>query len=238
MPFADTSLRDEYGAAVERVAGRALDALRGAGGAIALADPAPSATAPRAALAAVRALGPDVFAPQLLDGTALDAATARAAAEAFAAFPPLTAEQAGPAGPVVGLRDRTTAELLSLAGHLARAPQPAPLPTPEAVGWQAWTVSMAQLSSLALPGLDGPAHQDARRHALLLARGTVRSMLRRDHRVAARLTRWLALLQSEGGPCPLEPAPVLARIRAVGDGSARTALELAVADRLLAGPAR
>lgn len=32
MPFADTSLRDEYAAAVERVAGRVLDALPGGGG--------------------------------------------------------------------------------------------------------------------------------------------------------------------------------------------------------------
>ncbi|KJY39482.1 hypothetical protein VR45_02550, partial [Streptomyces sp. NRRL S-495] len=115
------------------------------------------------------------------------------------------------------------------------APRPGRAPLPEPYAWQAWSVRMAQLSALALPGLDGPVHDAAREHTLALARGAVRSVLRCDQRVAARLTRWLAWLAADGRDLPLEVEPMLERIRAVGDGSARTALELAVAERLLTG---
>ncbi|WP_241003354.1 hypothetical protein [Streptomyces sp. CB01881] len=50
MPFADTSLRDEYAAAVERVAGLVLDALRGGGGPAAPARPDGAAPPSGAAL--------------------------------------------------------------------------------------------------------------------------------------------------------------------------------------------
>ncbi|MET9396815.1 hypothetical protein [Kitasatospora sp. NPDC002965] len=283
MPTADLSLRDEYAAAVERLAGRTLDALRGVEGAVALADPG-TGTAPRPVLAAARVLGPDLLAPRLLGAAGPDDEAVLLLAEALLAFPPaaLPAGAAsaplspglpsgtaasprhgpdghGPDGGPDGLgpdatavvtawRDWAAGALLTRAlastADLARlaapgvnlaAPQPDRVPRLEPHAWQAWSVRMAQLSSLALPDLDGPVHDAARANTLALARGAVRSMLRRDHRVAARLARWLAWAAADGRPVPLEIAPVLERIQVVGDGSARTALELSIADALLSG---
>ncbi|MEV0532899.1 hypothetical protein [Kitasatospora sp. NPDC050463] len=272
MPTADTSLRDEYAAAVERLAGRTLDALRGAGGAVVLAGPG-TAAAPRPLLAAVRVLGPDLFAPQLLGGARPDEQTALLLAEARHAFPsPIVAATAatsatsatatdtlaapgapsppvdedGPAGAalIAAWRDWATGVLLTrtlpsvttpgFPGPDPAAPRPEHVPELQPPAWQGWSVRMAQLSALALPGLDGPVHEAARANTLALARGTVRSMLRRDHRVAARLARWLCWTQAQGLPLPLEVEPVLERIQVVGDGSARTALELAIGEALLA----
>ncbi|MFF2349580.1 hypothetical protein ACFVVL_07350 [Kitasatospora sp. NPDC058115] len=265
MPFADTTLRDEYAAAVERVAGRVLDALRGAGdpaaptrrsapGAAGPAHAAPEGPLPaegplsRAESAAVRVLGPDLFAAQLLAGLPLDGPTADAAAEALETFPmggaspaPGSAAAAGPDATGAALanawRDRTTAQLVALAGRPGPVPGPDPLRPPEPTpgDWPRWSVDMARLSALALPRLDGPVHELARRHSLTLARGVVRSMLRRDYRTAARLARWLAWTEADGAAAHLDLGPVLDRIRAVGDGSTRMWLELAITEAL-AGP--
>ncbi|MFJ6134924.1 hypothetical protein [Kitasatospora sp. NPDC092286] len=248
MSFAHTSLRDEYAAAVEQMAAQTLGALRGAGGAVALVDPG-TANASRPLLAAVRVLGPDLFAPQLLGGAAPDTEAVLLLAEAHRAFPSTAAEADGPDAPegaalIAAWRDWATGALFArtlrsistpgLAELSLRAPQPDHAPQPQPHAWQAWSVRMAQLSALALPGLDGPVHRTARTHTLALARGTVRSMLRRDHRVAARLARWLAWSRTEGLSLPLEVEPVLERIHAAGDGSSRTALELGIAEALLA----
>ncbi|MFD5430759.1 hypothetical protein ACWGKU_27390 [Kitasatospora sp. NPDC054768] len=234
MPFAETPLRDEYAAAVERVAGRTLDALRGAGGAAALADP--DTAAPRPLLAAVRVLGADLFTPQLLAGAEPDGPTAALLAEARRAFPapaPASAE----AALVIAWQDWAIDRLLARTpyGDAAPASPPSPMPGPADLGWQSWSVRMAQLSVLALPGLDGPVHDAARSGTLHLAHGTVRSMLRRDFTTAVRLARWLAWTSAEGLPPRLEVEPVLDRTRLVGIGAVRTRLELAVAQRLLEG---
>ncbi|MEU1420318.1 hypothetical protein [Kitasatospora sp. NPDC005751] len=269
MPTADLSLRDEYAAAVERLAGRTLDALRGVEGAVAPAAP-DTGPAPRPVLAAARVLGPDVLAPQVLGVAGADEQAVLLLTEAHRAFPlagfpaptepgsPVSARSAGDdraAGAVLvaAWRDWATTVLLARApgpaadllfpepagdtAHDRGVPHPGHAPRPEPHAWQAWSVRMAQLSALALPGLDGPVHDAAREHGLALARGAVRSLLRCDYRVAARLTRWLAWLAADGRPLPLEVEPMLDRIRAVGDGSARTALELAVAEHLLSGAA-
>ncbi|WP_406111687.1 hypothetical protein [Kitasatospora purpeofusca] len=271
MPTADLALRDEYAAAVERLAGHTLDALRGAGGAVAPAPAFPgTGPLPRPVLAAARVLGPDVLAPQALGATGPDEQAVLLLTEAHRAFPP-SAFPSSPATPPSGVspssadeeraagaalvtawRDWGTAVLLARAlGPAADAlfpgatdehadpgaPRPGHAPHPEPYAWQSWSVRMAQLSALALPGLDGPVHDAAREHSLALARGAVRSLLRCDQRVAARLTRWLAWLAADGQELPLEVEPMLERIRTVGDGSARTALELAVAERLLTGGA-
>ncbi|WP_416873065.1 hypothetical protein [Kitasatospora sp. SC0581] len=234
MPFAETPLRDEYAAAVERVAGRTLDALRGAGGAAALADP--DTAVPRPLLAAVRVLGADLFTPQLLAGAEPDGPTAALLAEARRAFPapaPTSAE----AALVVAWQDWAADRLLARTpyGDPAPASPPPPLPGPDDLGWQSWSVRMAQLSVLALPGLDGPVHDAARAGTAQLAHGTVRSMLRRDFTTAVRLARWLAWASTEGLPLRLEVEPVLDRTHLVGIGAVRTRLELAVAQRLLEG---
>ncbi|MFJ1931302.1 hypothetical protein ACIOGZ_01310 [Kitasatospora sp. NPDC088160] len=232
MPFAETPLRDEYAAAVERVARRTLDALRGDGGTAAIADP--DSAVPRPTLAALRVLGADLFAPQLLSGAAPDGPTSVLLAEARQAFPaPDSAAASADAALVIAWQDWAAGQVLARTPYGTGAPPPVPPPGPEAVGWQTWSVRMAQLSVLALPGLDGPVHDTARAHTLALARGTVRSMLRRDLPTAARLARWLAWAGAEGRPLRLEVEPVLERIRLAGNGSARTGLELAVARRLL-----
>ncbi|MFD7901911.1 hypothetical protein ACFV4G_06670 [Kitasatospora sp. NPDC059747] len=298
MPFAETPLRDEYAAAVERMARRTLDALRGAGGTASLTEPDgllaslltdPEGSVPGAVLAAARILGPDLFAPQLFNARSpldplnplaplaplnpldpsnpsnplkestlvpLDDAAARLLAEARRVFPPPAADSwdGSPTGPpppaddanlVIAWQDWAASALLArtpyggeAAPPPAAVPRPGPRPgsPPGPRDWQAWSVRMAQLSVLALPGLDGPVHELARTHTLDLARGTARSMLRRDLRTAARLARWLAWARADGRPLRLEVGPVLERIRLTGDGSARTLLELAIAERLLNGP--
>ncbi|QKW18227.1 hypothetical protein HUT16_03355 [Kitasatospora sp. NA04385] len=227
MPFAETPLRDEYAAAVEHLARRTLDALRDD---TAAPPPPLDAAAPRPLLAAARVLGPDLFAPRLLAGAGPDGPTAALLAEARRTLPP-PAAPSEQAALVLAWQDWAAGRLLGDGAP----PPPAP-PGPAELGWQTWSVRMAQLSGLALPTLDGPVHDGARAHALALARGTVRSLLRRDPTTAARLARWLAWTGAEGLPPHLEVEPVLDRIRLAGDGSARTALGLAVAHRLLAGP--
>ncbi|MFG2693142.1 hypothetical protein ACIHEI_16550 [Kitasatospora sp. NPDC051984] len=223
MPFAESPQR-EFAAATEWAAGRTLDALTGAEGA---ALPAPAAPEPQALLAGVRVLGPDVFAPTLLTGVPTPPETAELAAEAFRLFP---SDESG----IHVWRDRATAELLSLAGYPVLAPPPPPPPDPGEDGWQHWSVRMAQLSCLALPTLDGPVHRLAHEHPLALARGAARAVLRRDHRTAARLVRWLAWLQHTGTPSALELPPLLRQLALTGDGTARSALDLAVAQHLAA----
>ncbi|ROR46037.1 hypothetical protein [Kitasatospora cineracea] len=234
MPFAETPLRDEYAAAVEHLARRTLDALRD--GTAPPPGEAAGETAPRSLLAAARVLGPDLFAPRLLAGAAPDGPTAALLAEARRTLP-------APAAPteraalVIAWQDWAASRLLARTPHGDSAPAPAAppdLPGPADTGWQTWSVLMSQLAQLALPGLDGPVHESARAHSLELARGTVRSLLRHDLTTAARLARWLALAAAEGRPPRLEVGPVLDRVRLAGDGSARTALGLAVAHRLLA----
>ncbi|MFJ8439881.1 hypothetical protein [Kitasatospora griseola] len=220
MPFADSPQR-EFAAATEWAAGRTLDALTGAEG----AAPSAAAPEPQALLAGVRVLGPDVFAPTLLTGVPTPPETAELAAEAFRLFP---SDESG----IHVWRDRATAELLSLTGYPVQAPPPPPPPDPGEDGWQRWSVRMAQLSCLALPTLDGPVHRRAREHPLALARGATRAVLRRDHRTATRLARWLAWLHHTGTPYTLELPPLLRQLKLTGDGTARSALDLTVAERL------
>ncbi|MFC8720326.1 hypothetical protein [Kitasatospora sp. NPDC057198] len=231
MPFAETPLRDEYAAAVEHLARRTLDALRDD----TAPPPPPAATAPRPLLAAARVLGPDLFAPRLLAGAAPDGPTAALLAEARRTLP-APAAPSERAALVLAWQDWGAARLLARTPYGDGAPTPPAPPGPADTGWQGWSVLMSQLAGLALPGLDGPVHDGARAHPLALARGTVRSLLRRDLATAARLARWLAWSAAEGLPPRLEVEPVLDRIRLAGDGSARTALGLAVAHRLLAAP--
>ncbi|GGT62619.1 hypothetical protein [Streptomyces purpureus] len=226
MSVTDATLRAKYGNAVERMAGLALAALRGGESVCDSLQPLTTAD-----LAAVRIMGPDMFAAQTFgtsagsgQGQGQDAATA--VAQAHRVFP-----QAGDGDVVVAWHDWATAELASRTGPA----QPPQLPDrlPSATGWRDWSLAMARLAPLALPTLDSPLHDRARSQPVPLARGTVRAMLRRDHRTAARLVRWLAWLHQARVPVPLEVPPLITRLRQVGAGSARTVLDLTVAERLL-----
>lgn len=254
--------RTAYADSAADLACSALDALRGAGGTAMVAAHVDSAEDDTAALAAVRVVGADTFAPHLLNGAVLHPLDAAAVARSFTVFPPpQTVPQSPPAGPaepwVMAWRDWATASMLErfaaegeaaevvslyaaqpseaplLARRVGLRPAEAPSPGPARdLGWAEWSVRMGQLSSLALPGLDGPVHAAARRAPLALARGATRSLMRRDYPTAARIARWLALLQHEGVALPLDPAPLVGHLRMLGNGS-RLALDTAIAGKLL-----
>ncbi|MFC1431725.1 hypothetical protein ACEZDB_13825 [Streptacidiphilus sp. N1-3] len=262
MSVYDATPEEEISQAAERMAVRALAVLDAVEGTDAPRPDPLGASKPD--LAAARVIGADLFAPYQLAGAPLRAELeeAVALAQAFQLFPPpepgradrdrdagARADEpaaASPASPAsaVAWRDWAAAELLARCAPAylpvpvsdAAAPMPERHPVPEDdFHWQEWSGWMAQVSPLALPGLESPVHEAAQRHARALARGTVRSMLRRDYRTAARTARWLALGHSRGTASPVELAPVLRHIRLFGGPSARTALDLRVGERLTQG---
>jgi hypothetical protein len=213
------SSRAAYAASAAELSRRTLDALTGVGGAAVAAAHVEAAADRTAALAALRVVGADTFAPHLLAGAPLTDADAVAFDHCFALFPP-AAEQAPPppAGPeapwVIGWRDWATATLRGLlpgGAAVAAVPRPQPAGASPEADWNRWSVLMGQLCSLALPGLDGPVHAAARNAPLALARGATRAVLRRDYPTAARIARWLAWLRFDGA----EPS--------AGDGRAEPA---------------
>ena len=257
MSVYDATPEEEISQAAERMAIRALAVLDAVEGTDAPRPDPLGASKPD--LAAARVIGADLFAPYQLAGVPLRAELeeAVALAQAFQLFPPPEPSGAGSgsgrcsgageptaASPAsaVAWRDWAAAELLaqcapgSVPGSEAAAPMPERHPVPENdFHWQEWSGWMAQVAPLALPGLESPVHEAARHHAPALARGTVRSMLRRDYRTAARTARWLALGHSRGTASPVDLAPVLRHIRLFGGPSARTALDLRVGERLAQG---
>ncbi|WP_405651025.1 hypothetical protein [Streptomyces sp. RK9] len=251
-----------YAASAADLAVRALDALRGIEGTAMVAEHVERADDPKAALAAIRVVGADAFAPYVLADAAFHPQDAAAVTQSFALFPPpVTTPDPPPAGAaepwLVAWRDWAMATLLARLtgteadGVLAPRPTGAPVltddtvltsperpsapddSTPSDTDWQRWSVRMGQLSPLALPGLEGPVHTAARAAPLALARGATRAVLRRDFPTAARITRWLALLAAEGARIPLDPVPLLEHLRLHGGGP-RLALDVAIARRLLA----
>lgn len=243
-----------FAASAADLAVRALDALRGVEGAALVARHVEEAADPKAALAAIRVVGADLFAPHLLADAVLLPEDAMAVVQSFTVLPPpVSVPPAPPAGPaepwIAAWRDWATSALLArFSGGETLVPQPMGAPVAEepdesdgshrsgGSDWQRWSVRMGQLSPLALPGLDGPVHAAARRAPLALARGASRAVLRRDFPTAMRITRWLALLAAEGARLPLDPAPLVEHLRLLGGGP-RLALDAAIAGRLLA-PAR
>ncbi|GAA2532529.1 MULTISPECIES: hypothetical protein [Streptomyces] len=228
MTVTDARLRAAYEAAVERLAGRVLGALDGTGGTFGFPQPPD-----RAELAAVRVLGPDLFAARLFGCPADDDGLAEVLAEAYRVFPPTAGGD-----DLTAWHDWATVRLARRVNLAVPVPAHDPSCAPTVGNWRLWSLRLTRLAPLALPGLEGPVHAAARAEPLALARGTVRAVLRRDHRTAARLTRWLAWLDGVGLPLPVEVGPLLIRLKQVGDGSARTALHLTVAERLLRREAR
>jgi hypothetical protein len=246
--MSNAALRADFAQAVEQLAGRVPGVLQDT------RVPLPAVSdadrpADTAALAAVRVLGPDLFAPALFCHQPLPRPDRETVGSALRAFPPRPGDSAE-----ARRRDHTTAALLAHGTDgAAEIPfgggGPARSGTAEAVvvaeitddaedaelSWQERSQRMARLAPPALPEVDGPFQQRACRHVRALSRGTARSMLRRDHPTAARLARWLALAQSRGAAPALDVPTVLDHLRLWGAGGARSALGLAIARRLLAG---
>ncbi|MEU0690922.1 hypothetical protein [Streptomyces uncialis] len=246
------SSRADFASAADELATRVLSALRGAGGTAFVSRHLDTASDSVAALAAIRVIGADTFTPHVLTGVPFHADDAATVARSLAAFPPPAPTAPDPTAPAGTAPARTEARTLAwrdwATGEcLARfsggsVPPPTTTAPPQGddeladtTDWRRWSVRMAQLATLAIPGLDGPVHEAARAAALPLARGATRSVLRRDHRTAVRLIRWLAWLHHEGVAPPVDPAPMAEHVRLLGGVGPRTAVDLAIAWHLLEG---
>ncbi|MEU2179364.1 hypothetical protein [Streptomyces thermolilacinus] len=187
------------------------------------------ATDVKAALAAVRVLGPDVFAPALLAGASPGREDREVVAEALRVFP------AGSTEPfeVVALAEAQAAVVTRSnhpdAGVRHHRTEGAPLTDAD---WVSFTQRLARMSSLALPGCETEVTRLARRRGLDVGRGVVRAMLRRDYPTAARLARWSALVNGRGAAEGLRLEPVVGHLVQCGSSSARMALDVVVLQRL------
>ncbi|WP_028928003.1 hypothetical protein [Pseudonocardia acaciae] len=244
MPSPPVRPRADYAAAVEdlagRVAGCLADGSRVGIGAGPLARFVDEAADRRAALAAVRVLGPDVLAPAVLDAAEVDptevyAADGAVVVEALRVFPPGSLG----ATPEAGWRDWATGQVLArwvdAAADPPDTPRPAEVPGSED-GWPRWSAWAARLAPLALPDLDSAVHEQVRRRTRALGRGAVRAMLRRDYLSAARLVRWLALASRDGHRPDLDLGVAVAHIELHSGSGPRVELETAITRRLLRCP--
>ncbi|MGW5865114.1 hypothetical protein ACWFRJ_23395 [Streptomyces sp. NPDC055239] len=107
-----------YAGSAADLALRALDALRGIGGTATIAEHVETAHDPQAALAAIRIVGADAFAPYLLSEAPFHPQDAAAVTRSFEVFPPPVSTPAPPpAGTVepwlVAWRDWATTTLLA-----------------------------------------------------------------------------------------------------------------------------
>ncbi|MBK3594970.1 MULTISPECIES: hypothetical protein [Streptomyces] len=166
-------------------------------------------------LGAVRMLGADVLALQMLarlTPSATDVALVREAVQAFPAPPP--AECADTERTVWQWRDwalRNTlaglgVETTDWEGFALPAGTAPDAPVPGMGGpWPTRAAALVRLSSLALPSLAGPVAARTAHHSLDVRRGLVRALLRRDLLSAARLARWLALTDAQADRAPALP---------------------------------
>lgn len=236
MSVVSGSLRVVYAAAVERLAASVVCALGSADGVFRLRDQL-SGPEGMAGLAAVRILGPDALAPFVLGGHRFSAEDAEVAAASLRVFPAAAPDaqmdgQLEGGVPVRALRDWATGQVLTrLGAHGFVRLYPMGAGVGRDRGWLRWVVVLAQLSPLALPGVDSPVHAQVRRYRRDVARGVTRAMLRRDYLTAVRLVRWLAAEDelAEDPWFPLEP--VMRHVELVAEPNARLSLELAVARR-------
>ncbi|ASO20536.1 hypothetical protein AHOG_14470 [Actinoalloteichus hoggarensis] len=185
-------------------------------------------------LAAIRVLGMDAMAPHLLGGRRPSRADVELVLASVRMFPVLSLDRELPAIPKV--RDWLTARALTslgVAGVETVWPVEVGAGFGRQPGWVSWCAVMARLSTLALPGVYCPLHADARRFSADLERGVTRAMLRRDHRTAARLARWLAA--GDGVRSELSLAALLRHLELVAAGDPRVALDVVVAGRMLEG---
>jgi hypothetical protein len=226
-----------YAVAVERLAASVVRALGSVDGAFRLRDQLPGPDG-MAGLAAVRILGPDALAPFVLGGHRFSAEDSEVAAASLRVFP-VAAPNGYPEGPhpdgtvpVRALRDWATGQVLTRLGAPGFArPYPREAGVGRDSGWLRWAGVLAQLSPLALPGVDSPIHAQVRRYPQDVARGVTRAMLRRDYLTAVRLLRWLAAEDEPAEEPWFALEPVMRHVELLAEPSARLVLELAVARR-------
>ncbi|MEU4746213.1 hypothetical protein AB0G02_37930, partial [Actinosynnema sp. NPDC023658] len=169
--------RASFAEAADDLAVRVLDALDGADPGT-LADHVDSCADLTTALGAVRLVGADVFAPHLLLDRPLDVRDVAVVTESFTHYPALGDAHTREQG-VTAWRDWATLTALSLLtgpdGEVVTTPPPHDVST--VLGpverWQQWSVHVAQLHPLALPGLDGPVADAVGREPRALVRGAV-----------------------------------------------------------------
>lgn len=213
---------------------RVIGALDG-GGEVGLADHVGQCADLTTALGAVRLVGADLFAPHLLDNRPVDPRDADVVADSFEVFPPV-GEPTSQEQRVRAWRDWATCRVLArLTGRGEPVPPPDTGLLDEAGSWPRWSVRVAQLSTMALPGVGGPLVASMVRDAPQLAQGATRAVLRRDYPTAARLTRWVARLAGMGVEVPLDPVLLTEHIRLQGGTEPRVMLDLAIAGRLVNG---
>lgn len=249
MSHFDSAPPADYPAAVESLTRHVLDSLRGMTGVSGLAAHVAQAADLKSALAAVRVLGPDVFAPAVLVSASFDADDREVVAEALRVFPPAPEDAPETAclgwatatlltrfgGETVAVPDMAQCVPVDGADGAPAAPDAADTAA-DAAGdpagearWRAWSLAMARLAPLALPGMPGAANEQARGRTLALNRGVVRSMLRRDYPTAARLARWAALARHRDLPQALDVTRVVTHLELCGADGTRTLLNTAIA---------
>jgi hypothetical protein len=226
--------RAEYAQAVDELAARVLRALGGGQGAGLLGDYVDQAGSVAAALAAVRVLGADALVAHLFMKMPLTGRENEVVAESLRLVPPPAATGDPHIGVIFAWRDWALAQVANrCCGDLPTIACPRDSVSADPDDWRSWSAAMAQLSVLAVPGLDSPIHELGRRHPLALARGATRAVLRRDHPMAAALGRWLALLHTQGVRLALDWALLAQHVGLLGGGEQRTALDAGIARNML-----
>jgi hypothetical protein len=231
--------RAVYATAVETLAGCVVRALTGEDDAFRLTDQFPPESSPvdrQAGLAAVRILGSDALAPFMVAGHQFSFDDAEVVAISIRTFRLPEPDLSGNHDHAVDitmlvrlLREWATGEVLTRLGEPGCA---SPYPTQAGAGagrergWVAWVGMLAQLSPLAIPGLDSALHADVRRYRLDVARGVTRAMLRRDYLTAARLVRWLAGCGDAPMDPPFDVELVLRQLELVAEPDPRLWLEI------------
>lgn len=240
---ATASARADYARATDELANRVRSAVQDRAHAGLLTDHVSQAEDTQAALAAVRVLGLDAVSAPLLNNAALTDGDGEILVDSLRVFPPAFSSPArgddtvDGSDAVLAWRDWALGQMAPRLQIQLDCPVEPIAPDTSTDSWRSSSARMAQLSTLAVPGLDSTVHDLARQDPLSIARGATRAILRRDHPTAAALGRWLALLHHGGTALPLNVELLVEHISLFGSGDPRTALDTAIALELLRGGA-
>ncbi|OEU95967.1 hypothetical protein [Streptomyces oceani] len=179
------------------------------------------------AAAAVRVLAADALAPCLLAEKATSERDVLLFRQAIDGYPPTPDAAVPTVWSHWGMRAALGRLHVGAPGgetHQHTAPDTAWV---AAQPWQRMTHQLAQLASLALPGLPSPLATAVAARPVDLARGFVRAVRRRDWTQAAGAGRWLTV--TPGVPSSLGLPAGLEFVRHMGGADARVALHVRAA---------